>query len=45
MYQLDQSQLNQYVNQFEARTLPKDEWTHEVHLIIALYIICRYKNG
>ena len=44
MYQLDQSQLNQYVNQFEARTLPKDEWTHEVHLIIGLYIICRYKK-
>lgn len=30
------------VERFQARTLPKEEWTHEAHLIVALWHLKEY---
>jgi hypothetical protein len=32
------------VSQFKSHTLPKTEWTHEAHLVIALWHLFEYKN-
>ncbi|MEK7137992.1 MAG: hypothetical protein AAB787_00640 [Patescibacteria group bacterium] len=32
------------VSQFRNQTLPKSEWTHEAHLVVALWHLLEYKN-
>ncbi|MBK9249165.1 MAG: hypothetical protein IPM69_13890 [Ignavibacteria bacterium] len=48
------SQIQSIVNQFNSATLPKSEWTHEAHCIVALWYlstyefydaVCRIKSG
>jgi len=34
--------IEELVTQFKDRTLPKEKWTHEVHLIVALWHIKYY---
>lgn len=38
----DASPIDDLVRRFTARTLPKAEWTHEVHLRVGLWHIARY---
>lgn len=33
------------VKRFQERTLPKDEWTHEAHLIVALWHLKKYNKA
>jgi hypothetical protein len=42
MYLLSQQQLNQYAQQFEDCTLPIEEWTHELHLLMALHTLTNH---
>ncbi len=32
------------VSQFKNQTLPKTEWTHQAHLVVALWHLLEYKN-
>jgi hypothetical protein len=38
-FSVHQDQINHIVTGFERGTLPKAEWTHEAHLIMALYYV------
>ncbi len=33
------------VMQLKNATLPKEEWTHEMHLIVAMYVLLSYKHA
>lgn len=33
------------VTQFQDRTLPKEAWTHEAHLIVALWYVQNYSKA
>ena len=44
MYLISTEQAIEHVHQFQNRTLPKDEWTHEMHLIVGLYMFSTYKE-
>ena len=35
--------LETFIHKFETRTLPKSEWTHEAHLIVAIWYACHHK--
>ena len=37
MKQLTQTDIEQLVRQFEAHTLPKEEWTHQAHLVVGFW--------
>lgn len=45
MYLISTEQALIHVWQFQNRTLPKDEWTHEMHLIVGLYMFITYKEN
>ena len=46
MYLLTTQEAIQIIKTHEDATLPKEEWTHEAHLIVALYVVLRYgKNA
>ncbi len=36
------AEIQQLISQFEDLSLPKEEWTHEAHLITALVYVARY---
>lgn len=36
---MTEAEIYSLVQQFEKCTLPKEEWTHEAHLIVALYYV------
>ncbi len=44
MYLISAEQAIEHVHEFQNRTLPKDEWTHEMHLIVGLYMFSTYKE-
>ena len=44
MYLISTEQAIEHVHQFQNGTLPKDEWTHEMHLIVGLYMFSTYKE-
>jgi hypothetical protein len=35
-------EIEELVRRFEACTLPRERWTHEAHLTVALTYLCRY---
>jgi hypothetical protein len=39
---MSESQTDQLAAMFCARTLPKDQWTHEAHLRVGLWHVLRY---
>ena len=45
MYLISTKKAYNYVRRLEDCTLPKDEWTHEVHLMVGLYMVLKYKNA
>jgi hypothetical protein len=46
MYLISTEQAQDYVRRFEAKTLPKHEWTHEAHLMIGLHMVVTHgKNA
>ena len=36
------TELEDLLRRFTARTLPKPEWTHAAHLAVGLWHVCRY---
>jgi hypothetical protein len=44
MYLIEQSELDRYADQFTNCTLPVSEWTHEMHLIMALNTLVYHKE-
>lgn len=34
--------IHRLIEKFEDRSLPKEEWTHEAHLLTALMYVCKY---
>ena len=46
MYLMTTQEALRIVTLHEDATLPKEEWTHEAHLIVALYVVLNYgKNA
>jgi hypothetical protein len=43
-YLITTQEAYRYVAQFEDCTLPKEKWTHEMHLIVGMYIVLTYKE-
>ena len=44
MYLISTKQAYNIVAQFEDCTLPREKWTHEMHLIVGLYMVLTYKE-
>ena len=44
MYLISTKQAYNYVARFEDCSLPKSEWTHEMHLIVGMYMVLKYKQ-
>jgi hypothetical protein len=44
MYLISTKQALSYVARLEDCSLPRQEWTHEVHLIVGLYMVLNYKE-
>ena len=42
MYLISTKQACNFVAQFEDCTLPREKWTHEMHLIVGLYMVLTY---
>ena len=40
----DEHEINSLLTRFEERKLPKNEWTHEAHLVIAILYVSRYED-
>lgn len=34
-----QSKLDTFISQFQSKTLPKEQWTHEAHFVAALWYV------
>ncbi|MCB0480784.1 MAG: hypothetical protein KDC83_05095 [Flavobacteriales bacterium] len=39
-----EAEINSLIERFEARQLPKVEWTHEAHLIVAIWYVSKYSS-
>ncbi len=44
MYLITTEEALDFVQQFLQKTLPKSEWTHEMHLMIGFYMVITHKN-
>lgn len=44
MYLISTKEAYNYVARFEDCTLPREKWTHEMHLIVGMYIVLTYKE-
>ncbi|MEM6630227.1 MAG: hypothetical protein AAF694_11180 [Bacteroidota bacterium] len=42
MEAITQQKISRLIQQFEARTLIKSDWTHEAHLIVAVWYVWSY---
>lgn len=36
------SEIDLFISRFESKTLPKPEWTHEAHLVVAIWYLSKY---
>jgi hypothetical protein len=45
MYLVTTAEALEYVRQFEDCTLPREKWTHEMHLIVGMYIVLTYRQN
>ena len=41
----DSTEVLKLVREFEACTLPRAEWTHQAHLVVALWYLVRYEEA
>ncbi len=39
-----EEQFNNLVEQFNSRTLPKTQWTHMAHILVAFWYVSRYSE-
>ena len=39
---MDTEKIRHLIQQFQNRTLPKEDWTHEAHLIVAIWFVKNY---
>lgn len=44
MYSITTEQALSFVERFENCTLPREEWTHEMHLVVGMYMIMKYEQ-
>ena len=44
MYLISTEEALASVQQFLEKTLPKSEWTHEMHLMVGFYMVITHKN-
>ncbi|RNC85872.1 MAG: hypothetical protein ED557_03625 [Balneola sp.] len=42
MNHYSESEIESLIHRFEARRLPKSEWTHEAHLVVAIWYSKKY---
>lgn len=42
---MDLKEIEKLIQQFQNRTLPKEVWTHEAHLIVALWFVKKYPKS
>ena len=42
MKNYSETEVDSLMNRFEARELPKEEWTHEAHLVVAIVYCSNY---
>jgi hypothetical protein len=45
MNELPESEIVNFVRAFEEQTLPRSQWTHTAHLIVALWYLVQYPEA
>ncbi len=45
MYLISTQQAYKYVARFEDCSLPREEWTHEIHLTVGMYMVLKYEKA